>query len=180
MEYFNKNKSWSNKDRKFIKDNYLLMNNSQLGENLGRTEDSVRKEFTKMGLKRPKKSELPKIYRKRGRKKKILTVQEALLIGAEKKRKLEKAKERELKKERDEEKRIANEALWASNFLDTKPETIFTKCRELINPIIIQVPDYRATFNIDSKLSAKKIEKRIAAIERKYSGESLIIKNYKK
>jgi len=137
------------------------MNNSQLSFKIGRTEDSVRKELNKMKLKRPKKSDYPKIYHKRGRKKKIYSITESIQRGLEQKKKADRIAKREAEKA----KAIANEALWAADFVHEAKPII---PRSLVNPVIVEAPDARAIFQIDSDLPATTIKSKIAAIKSRY------------
>lgn len=52
---------WTNSDREKLKNNYVLMNNNELGILLKRTPDAVRKELNNLQLTRPKKGELNKL-----------------------------------------------------------------------------------------------------------------------
>lgn len=166
----NKYKQWSNNsDRKFLNSNYLQMNNATLAANLERTEDSIRKELAKLGLKRPKKSDYPKLHVKRGRKKKVLSVFDSIQEGLHERKK----GERFIVKEKEVKRRIANEALWASGFVND--DESIEKCREYLNPVIIRVPTARAEFTIDSNLPDKKIKSRIAAISKRYGVENTIV-----
>ena len=52
---------WTARDRKKLRDNYLLMNNKELSILLERTPDAVRKELNNLQLKRPRKGDIAKL-----------------------------------------------------------------------------------------------------------------------
>lgn len=170
--YPNRYRPWSFEEREFIKNNYLSMDNKQIAKILGRTEDSIRKELNKRKLKRPRKRDLPKICSKRGRHTKINTVLEAINAGIKAKKKME----RMAIKEKERERRLQDEALWAADFVKGK-KTI--KRKELIDPVIVSVPGLRINIQIDRSLPPAKISAKISSIGSKYGEENISIRNFK-
>lgn len=167
----NKYKPWTADNRRYLESNYLQYNNAELAYNLERTEDAIRKELAKLKLKRPKRSDYPKVAVKRGRKKKILSLAESIQQGID----VRKKQERNDHKEKEIARRIANEALWASEFINDKK---VIKCKELIDPVIVRVPTMRAEFKINSNLPDKKIQSRIAAIAKRFGSDNTIVSNF--
>lgn len=172
VNYPNKYKQWSENERAFIKANYLFMTNRQLSCSLGRTEDSVRKELNKFKLKRPRKSDLPKTQSKRGRKRKINSVLESINVGLQHKRR----HELDIVKAKEREKQIVSEAVWAANF--TNKEKPIER-QNLINPVVISVPEQRLNIQIDSSLPASRIIKKISAVQERYGADKTSVSNFK-
>lgn len=169
MSYPNKNKLWDELQRKYLIDNYLSLSNADIAENLGRTTDSIRKESNKLRLKRPRKCDFPKVFAKRGRKRKIKSIAEALNVGLSKVLKREKT----LSKQEDTRRKLLNEAVWAADFITKKQ---IPKETVLINPIVLSVPSLRLKLRINRDLPSDKIESKISAYQEKYSGRDVKIK----
>lgn len=165
MDQTAKYNRWSEKDRKVIKDNYLKKSNAEIAKMLKRTPESVRKEFEKLGLKRPKKSQLPKQPKKRGRKPREKNVFDAIQDGINEKKRIE----REEKRIEQRKKRMLQEASWAANFVGDNEDN-----RKLVlnspntGEMVSVRADDRTVFFFPQGCSDSRINSRISAYKNKW------------
>lgn len=168
MDQTAKYNRWSEKDRKVIKDNYLKKSNAEIAKMLKRTPESIRKEFEKLGLKRPTKSQLPKQPKKRGRKPREKNVFDAIQDGINEKKKLE----REIKRLEQRKKRLLQEASWAANFVgdDQESRELIFKSPNTGNMLSVRADD-RTVFFFPQGSSDSRINSRISAYRDKWCNQ---------
>lgn len=169
MNYVSKYNRWTPEDRQIIIDNYLKKSNSDIAKILKRTPESIRKEFEKLNLKRPTKSQIPKIPKKRGRKPKERTVFDAIITGINEKKK----DERETKRTEQRQKRMLQEAAWAANYIqDASGYTngIHYNPPNLCNMLSVRADD-KTIFFFPRETSQQRINSRISAYKDRWCSD---------
>jgi hypothetical protein len=156
---------WSSEDRRVIRENYLKKSNTEIAKLLKRTPESVRKEFEKLGLKRPTKSQIPKQPKKRGRKPREKNVFDAIQDGINEKKHIE----REQKRLEQRKKRMLQEAAWAASFVKGEDNTrkIEFKSPNLCDMRSVRADD-RTVFFFSPGATEKRINSRISAYKDKW------------
>ena len=163
MNYKSKYHRWNQSDRDIIKKNYLTKTNAEIAKILDRTPESVRKEFEKLKLKRPTKSQEQKQPKKLGRKPRKKNVFDAIQNGINERKRIEK----EIKKEENRRKRLLQEAMWAANFVSKESQKKKIKSPDTRNMVSVRV-DNKTVFFFDPSTSHEKIENRISAYKEKW------------
>lgn len=155
-----KYKRWTEAERQIIRDNFQTKKNSEIAALLNRTPDSVRKEFNKIGLKRPLKSDEPKIPKKRGRKKKAPSIWDFVDSGLKIKREVI----REKKRKETRNKKLNREVMFCSDFLEKKKNVVAPDTSTMIRIPI----GTRTQIFVPEGTPQAKINKKVAAYKEKY------------
>lgn len=164
MKYKAKYHRWNDLDREIIKKNYLSKTNAEIAQLLDRTPEAVRKEFEKLKLKRPTKSQIQKEPKKRGRKPKKKNVFDAIQDGINEKKRIE----REIKRDEQRRKRLLQEAMWAANFVsdDDSNRKMLKSSPDTKNMLSVRA-DNKTVFFFNPTASNERIESRISAYKDK-------------
>lgn len=152
MTQNNNYKRWDESENKQLTEVFKKKTNKELAKLFNRTPDSIRKQLAKLDLKRPKKVKEVKIPKKRGRKKKPVTIHMALMNGLKIRKKLEREsrKEAELDKKKQKEKDWAEKELKVINlnapdltdcfkrkiYISGQETIIFAKTKKNLNKVI--------------------------------------------